>query len=184
MLEMTALWLPIFVSAVLVFLASSVLHMVLPYHRSDYDKLPDEDRLLDALREQKAGAGNYVAPHLITPEQRSSPQGKAKLERGPLAFVTVIPGMAGMGKQLGSWFVYCLVGGFFVAYVASFTLAADSDYMAVFRLTGTVAFIWYAGGAASESIWMGRRWSTSAKHTFDGLIYGLLTAGAFGWLAI
>lgn len=183
MLEMTALWLPVVVSAVFVFVASSIAHMVLPYHRSDYDKLPDEEGLLEALRAQKAGAGNYVAPHCVTPEDRKSPEMQAKLERGPLAFVTVIPGIA-MGKQLVSWFVYCLVVGFFVAYVASFTLAADSTYLAVFRLAGTVAFLCYAGASASDSIWMGRKWSTSLKHMFDGLVYGLLTGGVFGWLAV
>ncbi len=179
--ELTALWLPIVVSAVVVFLASSVAHMVLTYHRSDYDKLPDEDSVLDALRAQKAGAGNYVAPHCVTPEQRKSPEMQAKLERGPLAFVTVIPGFA-MGKQLVSWFVLCLVVGTFVAYVASFTVATGAEYLAVFRLTGTVAFLGYAGGSASESVWMGRKWSTTLKHILDGLIYGLLTAGVFGWL--
>ncbi len=181
MLEMTALWLPIVVSAVLVFLASSVAHMVLPYHRSDYDRLPDEDRVLDALRDQKVGAGNYVAPHCVTPEQRKSPEMQAKLARGPLAFVTVIPSLA-MGKQLVLWFVLCLVVGIFVAYVASFTLEAGEEYLAVFRLCGTVAFLGYAGGSASESIWMGRKWSTTLKHIVDGLVYGLLTAGVFGWL--
>ena len=39
---MLALWLPIVVSAVLIFFASFVLHMVLTYHWSDYRRLPDE----------------------------------------------------------------------------------------------------------------------------------------------
>ncbi len=181
MVELTALLIPILVSAVLVFMASSVVHMVLPYHRSDYDKLADEDAVLDALRAQKAGAGNYVAPHCVTPADRKDPEKLAKLERGPLAFVTVIPSLA-MGKQLGSWFVHCIVLGVFVAYVATFTLEAGADYMSVFRLVGTVAFLAYAGSTGTESIWMGRKWSTSFKHMLDGLIYGLLTAGVFGWL--
>jgi hypothetical protein len=181
MVELTALLLPILVSAVLVFVASSVVHMVLPYHRSDYDKLADEDAVLDALRDQKAGAGNYVAPHCVTPADRKDPERVAKLERGPLAFVTVIPSLA-MGKQLVSWFLYCVVLGVLVAYVATFTLEAGADYMRVFRLVSTVAFLGYAGSSASESIWMGRKWSSSLKHTFDGLLYGLLTAGVFGWL--
>ncbi|MDH3402669.1 MAG: hypothetical protein OES32_02895 [Acidobacteriota bacterium] len=181
MVPITALWMPIAVSAVLVFAASSLAHMVLPYHRGDYDKLPDEDGLLEALRAQKAGAGNYVAPHCVTPEERSSREVKAKLARGPLAFVTVIPSLA-IGKQLVSWFVYCLVVGVFVAYLTGRTAAPGTDYLAVFRLAGTTAFLAYAGGTASESIWMGRKWSTTAKNVLDSLAYALLTAGAFGWL--
>lgn len=181
MVELTALWLPIVLSAVFVFVASSILHMALPYHRSDYDKLPNEDAVLDALRAQNAGPGNYVAPHCVTPEDRKSEEMQAKLARGPLAFVTVIAKIA-MGPQLVAWFVFCVVAGLFTAYVASFTVAAGAEYMSVFRLTGTVAFLTYAGSSASESIWMGRKWSTTAKHVLDGLIYGLLTAGVFGWL--
>lgn len=181
MVELSSLWLPIAVSAIFVFFLSAIVHMVLPYHRSDYDRLEDEDAVLDALREQKAGAGNYVAPHCVTPEERKSEEMKAKLERGPLAFVAVIPKIA-MGPQLAGWFVYCLVVGFLVAYVASFTVPADAAYLRVFRLVGTVAFLAYAGAAASESIWMGRKWSTTVKNLFDGLVYGLVTGGVFGWL--
>ncbi len=181
MVELSALLVPILVSAVLVFFTSSIVHMVLPYHRSDYDKLPDEDAVLDLLRDQKAGAGNYVAPHCVTPQDRKDPEMIAKLERGPLAFLTVIPKMA-MGKQLGSWFVFCIVMNLVVAYVATFTLTAGAEYMTVFRLVSTVAFLGYAGSCATESIWMGRRWTTAFKHMFDGLLFALVTAGTFSWL--
>ena len=50
MIPLTALWLVILVSAVIVFFASFIMHMVLGYHKSDYRKLPDEDRVTDALR--------------------------------------------------------------------------------------------------------------------------------------
>ena len=32
------------------------------------------------------------------------------------------------------------------------------------------------------AIWMGKPWSVAWKEVFDGLLYGLVTAGAFGWL--
>jgi hypothetical protein len=50
MIPLTALWLPILLSAVIVFFASFIMHMLLAYHKSDYRKLPDEDRVTDALR--------------------------------------------------------------------------------------------------------------------------------------
>ena len=45
-----ALWLPIVLSAVLVFVVSSIIHMVLRYHNSDYGRLPNEDAVRAALR--------------------------------------------------------------------------------------------------------------------------------------
>lgn len=181
MVEMTTLWLPILLSAVFVFVASSVIHMLLPYHRGDYGKLPDEDAVLDALRAQGAAGGDYVLPHCVDPEERKDPELKAKLERGPIAFLTVRHGF-GMGRSLVTWFLYCVVMGIFAAYLASRFLAPGVEYLRVFRLVGTAAFLGYAGAMPADSIWMGRRWSTTAKHVLDGLVYGLLTAGVFGWL--
>ena len=43
MVPVTSLWLPVLVSAVIVFVASSILHMVLPFHRKDYRAVPSED---------------------------------------------------------------------------------------------------------------------------------------------
>ena len=50
MVPITALWLPILLSAVIVFVASSIIHMLLPIHKSDYRQLPEEDRVLGTLR--------------------------------------------------------------------------------------------------------------------------------------
>ena len=108
---------------------------------------------------------------------------KEKFDKGPVVMATVMPnGIPSMGKPLGTWFVFCLVIGVFVAYLTGLTLAPGTDYMRVFRIASTVAFLGYAGSAATESIWKGQPWSTTAKHMLDGLIYSLLTGGFFGWL--
>ena len=39
MVPLAALWLPILVSGVVVFLASWIVHMLLPHHRSDFQSL-------------------------------------------------------------------------------------------------------------------------------------------------
>jgi hypothetical protein len=80
------------------------------------------------------------------------------------------------------WFIFCLVISLFVAYVAGRTLGPGTEYLAVFRIVGTVAFLGYSGSQATDSIWKGQSWGTTIKHIFDGLVYGLLTAGMFGWL--
>jgi hypothetical protein len=183
MVPITSLWLPILLSAVVVFIASSIIHMVLPYHRSDYKKLPNEDNLLAAMRAEEVAPGDYHFPRAQSMKEMSTPEMMEKYKQGPVGFVTILPsGPPTMGKQLVLWFVYCLLVGFFVAYLAGRTLDVGTHYLTVFRLAGTVAFLSYSAAQATNSIWMGVSWSTTLKHMFDGLVYGLLTAGMFGWL--
>jgi hypothetical protein len=106
-----------------------------------------------------------------------------KYKQGPCGFMTVVPsGTPAMGKNLVQWFIYSIVIGIFVAYITSRTLSADAEYLSVFRIAGAVAFISYAMGYVPNSIWMGVPWRSTLLHVFDGLIYGLVTAGMFGWL--
>lgn len=183
MIPMTALWLPIVISAVLVFLASSVLHMVLPFHRKDYKKVPDEDKVRAALREAKVGPGNYFFPHAGSMKEAQTPEMTAKFEEGPVALLNVMPsGAPAMGKPLAIWFVFCLVIGVFVAYLTTRTLGPGTSYLAVFRIAATVAFMGYGLAQVTDSIWKAQDWGTTTRHVIDAFIYGLLTGGVFGWL--
>ncbi len=183
MITIVSLWLPILLSAVLVFAASTVIHMVLRYHRNDFSALPDEATLAEAFRKAKVGPGNYVIPRCESMAEMREPAVLEKYEKGPVGFVTLLPtGPPSMGKSLGLWFAFSLAAGVVVAYVASRTLTPGTDYLQVFRVSGTVAFLAYAGAEPIGSIWKGVRWGTTLRHMLDGLIYGLVTAGAFGWL--
>ena len=62
MVYLADLWLPIVVSAVIVFFASSILHMVLPLHRNDYKKMPNEDKVLESLRNLGVPPGRLRFP--------------------------------------------------------------------------------------------------------------------------
>jgi hypothetical protein len=182
MVPLTALWLPILVSAVIVFVASSIMHMLLPYHRSDYHQLPDEDKVMGALRGVGLKRGLYIFP-FCTHKEMKSPAAIEKYKQGPVGFLTILPsGPPAMPKFLIQWFVYCLVIGFFVAYLTGHTVAAGAPYLAVFRVAGTAAFLAYGLGHLSNGIWKGQMWGTTIKEVIDGLVYGLLTAGTFGWL--
>lgn len=183
MVPITALWIPILLSAVIVFVASSILHMVLPFHRSDYRKLPEEEKVLDALRAAGVTAGRtYHFPH-TTHQEMKSPETAEKFKRGPVGLMNVIPsGAPAMGKYLGLWFVYCVVVSIFAACVAGGTLSPGTRYPAVFHVTGLAAFLAYGVGQLQDSIWKGQTWGVTFKHVVDGLIYALLTAGTFGWL--
>lgn len=180
MIDLMALWLPIVLSAVVVFVASAIIHMVLGYHNNDYKELPNEEKLLDCMRGEGVVPGNYRFPY---GKEMGSPELIEKCKKGPVGIINVLPsGPPAMGKSLVLWFIFCLAISLFVAYVAGRALTAGSEYLAVFRLAGTVAFLGYSGAQATDSIWKGQAWSTTIKHILDGLIYGLLTAGVFGWL--
>jgi hypothetical protein len=181
MVPLTALWLPILLSAVIVFVASSAIHMALQYHRSDYRQLPEEDKLLAALRPVGLKPGLYIFP-FCTHKDMKSPAVQEKYKQGPVGMITVFPSAPPtMPKFLGMWFVYCLLIGFFVAYLTGRTVTPGAPYLAVFRVAGTAAFLAYGLGPLVNGIWKGQPWSMTLKEAFDGLIYSLLTAGTFGW---
>ena len=183
MVSLGALWLPILLSAVLVFVLSSIIHMVLGYHRTDYTRLPNEDAIREAIRSGNPAPAQYIIPYAMNPKEMESPEMKRKLAEGPIGVLNLKPsGSYGMGSYLVQWFVFTLVVSFFVAYVASHALPPGAPYLKVFQIVGTVGFLAYAAGQLPAAIWMGKPWSIAAKEVLDGLIYGLVTAGTFGWL--
>ena len=183
MTTLSLLWLPIVLSAVAVFIASSVIHMMTPWHKTDFQKLPNEDRTREGLRALAIPPGDYMSPCPSSPEEMKSPEFAEKMKQGPRLVMTVMPnGPMSMGKPLGFWFIYCLVVSLFAGYVASIALPKGASYMSVFHLVSVPAFMAYSLALWPMSIWYQRSWTTTIKSTIDGLIYGLLTAGVFGWL--
>jgi len=181
MVPVMSLWLPILISTVLVFFASSFLHMVLPWHRKDFGKLPDEDAVTEALRKSGVGRGEYMFPCPSSPATMRSPEMLEKYKRGPIGILTILPaGAPKMGKSLAKWFLYILFAGIFVAYLAGRTLAPETEYRVVFRFASTMAFVIYAGALWQGVVWLGRPWKTVLRSTIDALVYSLLIAGAFG----
>jgi len=183
MVSIPSLWLPILLSAAAVFIASSIIHMVLGYHRSDYRKLPAEDEVMAALRKFDIPPGDYMMPCPDSRKALKDPAFLGKLKAGPRAMMTFMPGgEVAMGSQLALWFVYSVVVGVTAAYIAGRALGPGAHYLQAFRFAGATAFFGYSLALWQHSIWYKRSWMTTARSTFDGLIYGLLTGGFFGWL--
>ena len=183
MVTLPALWLPIVLSAVAVFIASSLVHMVLQYHNSDYRRFPDEEAARRAVGALNLAPGDYAMPHCASSKEMSSPGFTARYKEGPVAFMTVLKaGNMAMGPALAQWFVFLLVVGVFTAYVTRLSLPAGAEYLPVHRMAGTVAFMAYGLGMIPQSIWFHRDWKATGKSLFDALVYGLLTGGVFGWL--
>ena len=183
MTSLPALWLPILLSAVLVFIASSIIHMASPWHKSDFPRLSNQDQVMDALRPLAIPPGDYLMPRPTSREEMRSPQFADAMTRGPVVMMTVMPnGPVSMGRNLAQWFVYCLVISLLAAYVASRALAPAARFADVFRFASTAALLGYTAALWQMSIWYRRAWSMTVKSTIDGLVYAAITGAVVGWL--
>jgi hypothetical protein len=182
MVPLTALWLPILLSAIACFIASSLVHMVLGYHKNDYGKVPTEDAVMDDLRKANLAPGEYLIPHPGSREHMQSEEYKNKVNRGPVLMFTVMTGFFAMGKRFGQWFVYLLLVGLLAACLAVHTVSPGAPFRHVFGVVGLFTFAAYGLALWQGAIWYSRKWSTAFKSNIDAAIYAAITAGIFGWL--
>lgn len=175
------LWLPILVSAIVVFMMSALVWTVLPWHKTDFSPVDDEE----AVRQSLGGTapGYYMVPFCKSQGDFKNEAVAKKFEDGPIAYITVVPnGMPNMGMYMVKSFFYNLFVGVLCAYFVTRTIAAGAPYLEVFRIAGTAAFLAYGVAFIQESIWFGRPWSLTIKNLIDAFLYALLTGGVFGWL--
>ena len=183
MTPLSALWLPILLSAVFVFIASSVIHMGPFWHKNDFRAMPREAEVMDALRPFAIPPGDYVVPRCSKMSEMKSPEFKEKMRKGPVMFATVFPnGVMGIGRNLVLWFVYLLVVELFAAYISGRAIAPPTTFRRAFRFTGAVSFVGYALALWQMTIWYRRAVSTAIKDTIDGIIYAVIAGATFGWL--
>ncbi len=176
------LWLPILISSVLIWIVSALIWTVLPWHKSDFAKVTDEEGTRSALKGLRPGF--YNVPHCIDQKALKDPEMQQKFKDGPLAFITILPnGLPPMGRNMVLSFLHGVFVCILCAYFVSRTTGPNESYLAVFRIPRTVT--WVASGVAiiQDSIWFGRPWSITMKSFIDALIYALLVGGVFGWLA-
>ena len=183
MVALADLWLPILLSAVFVFIASSVIHMALPWHKKDYRGLPDEDAVLDVLRSTGTKSGDYMFPFCEGYAESNTDEMKAKFEKGPVGTLTIWPeGGFNMGTAMGAWFGFTLLVSLFSGYLCTLSAEAGADYGTVQQIAGTAGILGFAFWHVPVSVWKGVRWSTTLRFVLDGILYGLIVGGTFGWL--
>jgi hypothetical protein len=182
---MVSLWLAIVAAAIGVFIASSIVHMVLPYHRTDVRKLPaeKEDAMLEVLQRVAVAPGDYALPHAGSSAGMRDPAFIAKAEKGPLAFMTVAPGARpSMGPSLALWFAYCLVVSACTALLVWQIVGAGANPTLAFHYGSLISFLAYGMALPQHSIWYRRSWATTFKSLFDSVIYGVVTGAVFAYL--
>ena len=180
-MSIMTLWQPILLSAILAFVAGSVIWMIMPWHKGEWQKTSDEEGARAALR--GLAPGQYSLPYCPDQSKLEDPDMQQKFQDGPIAYITVLPsGLPVMGSKLIMMFAWNVLVAIVCAYMVSRTAAPDADYLAIFRISGTVAFVAYGMAYVQESVWFGRPWSATLKTFLDAMIYALLTGGVFGWL--
>jgi hypothetical protein len=183
MVTWTDLLLPSAIATACVFVASALIHMVIKWHNSEYQKLPNEEEVRVALRRSAGAQGQYIVPHCLDQKEMADPAMQKKLTEGPNVVIYVGPtGMPSMGKLLGTTVVYNFIISLCAGYVAKAALGAGAEYLAVFQVVGAASFLAYSGQSAADSIWKYKPWGITFKYMLDGLIYAALTAGSFAWL--
>ncbi len=175
-----SLWLPVVVSAVVVFVLSALAHMVLKHHSADYRGLSNEDAVAEAVRKGGPAPGVYMLPHCPGPSEMKDPAVVKKFTDGPVGLLTVMPsGPPKLAKNLVQWILFCVLVSFTAAYVARHTLTYGAAGLEVMRITGAVALVGYAFGYFQDSIWQGIPWANSLRGIADAIVYALATGLVF-----
>lgn len=183
MVSLMSLLVPILLSAVAVFIVSAILHMVIPFHKNDFKKVPREDEFLAAIRQFDLPAGDYAAPHADSTAAMKDPAFLEKRAKGPSVLMTLTPGApAAMATHLTKWFIYCIIVGVFAAYIASRALGPGAEFMEVFRFVATTAFMGYSLALVQDWIWYMKNGEATFRSMIDGLAYAMVTGATFGWM--
>jgi hypothetical protein len=182
MVSLTQLWLPILLSSVFVFIASSLLNMLLSFwHQADYHGFTNEDEIRAALRKGMTQAGMYNVPFCL-PSKMNDPDMLRKMEEGPLAMVAMKPGgKFNLGVPLLQWFLFCLLVSVLASLVAM-VLPAGAPPMHVFHTLALAGLLGHAMGPIPNGIWWAHSWGSVFKYIADGVIYALIIGGTFVWL--
>jgi hypothetical protein len=179
----TALLLPTLVAAVVVFVLSSIIHMLLPWHKNDFPKLPNQDAVMDALRPLNIPPGEYMVPRGDSMADMKSPAFQEKVNRGPVFILNMQKnGMMSMGGPLAGWFVYCLLVAWFSGHVAWGADIPAAETHKLFHTIGIAAALGYCAALWQQTIWYRKPWMTTLKSTIDGVIYAVVTALVFIWM--
>lgn len=172
-----SLWMPILLSAVLVWIASFLMHMVFPHHKSEYRQLPDEDKFNGAM--EGVSSGLYMF-QFCSPENMKDPEKVARIQKGPNGILAVWPGPVNMGQNLIMTLLFYVIVGVFVAYLGKFAGLEGTEYMHRFRVIAAAALACHGLGWMPFLIWF--RFAKFWPNLVDSIVYALITAGTFAWL--
>lgn len=176
-----SLWLPILLSAVVVWIAAFVAWSFLPHHARDWTGLPDEGAFINAIRSLGIPPGRYCFPHCADRRMRKDPEFQRKWKEGPAGEFNLWRPV-NMARNMALTFVVYLVIGFLVGYLAAATLQRGDSFGRFFQVTATAGILGYAFGHIPHAIWFQHGRNSILSTLADGVVYGLLTGLVFALL--
>ncbi len=181
---LVVLWLPILLSAVFVFIISSLIHMVFKWHAPDYRSLANEDAVRDAIRAGHPAPGSYVLPHCQDMKEMGGEAMTKKYTEGPVGYLTLTPnGPPQIPRSLVQWVVLSTVISAVAAILAGkYVGLSAGGGRAAFYLVGIVSFLAYGFGSIQQGIWEGKPWTSVLKYLLDSALYAGASALTFWWL--
>lgn len=172
------LWLPIVLSGLATHVLSTIAWMVLPHHKPEWGRLPDEDEFQDWIREKGVPAGQYLFPFAESPDEMKSEAFLAR--RGKCNGMLVLWGeVPNMGLAIGQTLAFFLVAAFAIGYLDSLALPREASFGKVFRFTTTAALLTHCFGLFPGVFWFRRR---IAMDLADKVVFALATGLVFAAL--
>ena len=178
-----SLWLPILLSAAVVWIVAAIVWMALPHHKNDFIALPapHEDAFMDSIRKSGIKPGNYVFPDFRKPEAMKSEKVSKALEQGPVGHLSLWqPPLTMGGKMVGTFIVYLVVSTL-IAYLTHVALPGAAPFAKVFQIAGTAGILAYSFSFIPTGIWFGAYKRTIVAGIIDGILFGCITGAIFAW---
>ena len=178
MVDLTALWLPILASTAALFFLGFLCWMILPVHKADWNRLPDEEAFRSAIQGLNIPAGNYMVPYCGDSAEMKSQAYQEKQKQGPNGILQLWDECS-MGKPLGLQVVFLLVTMFSVAYLATQALEPGAKFLDVFQFVGAATMLILTMGHLPEGIWYKQR---VLGNVIDGVVQGVAAGLIFAAL--
>lgn len=178
----SSLWLPIVAASVALWIYGALAWMVLPQHKKDFKRLPDDDKVLDMVRGLNLPPGTYGYPNFVSHSEAQKPEMKAKFEKGPMGTLSVWT-TPNMGVNMALNFVFYLVACFLIAYLAAAAgVPRGAGFGKVMQVVGTAGVLAFSFSAIPGMIWFQANKPAIVSHVFDGVVMGLITGAVFALL--
>ena len=175
------LWLPILLTTVGIWMASTIIWTVMPHHAKDFSPVPNEDAFLSALKGLTLPQGSYQFPHCGSHKNSRDPEFQRKWKEGPAGTINVMK-CDGMGKNIILTVVVQLLASTITAYLGSLVLARGLDFMPVFRFFATAGVLTWCFASLPNQIWFGASRNVKVACVIDGVIYAAITGAIFAAL--
>lgn len=176
----THLWLPIAVCGVALFFCSFLAWAISPHHRGDFQKLPDEDGVRNAVKAANVSPGVYMFPH-ASDHKDGKEDMKAKFASGPMGLVTVMT-MPNMGKNMALTCMVFMVVSAMIGYLLWGLLPVGAGFLPVFKAAGTAGVIAYSFSFLPNAIWFQHGLRATLLCVLDGIVYGMVTGLIFAFM--